>query len=282
MDELKQIKPNTGPKTSQKDSGSILIPKIETQDVKKEVPAGIAKLKKAIKMPRKDEKKKLMKKIKFGKFQIDEKYKKKLKIAGIVAAILFVAFIIPSIFILFKAKTLYSSTQKLVGAAQAQNIPQIKTELTNTQKSLSGLRKTYRLIGWSRFIPLLGCYISDGAHGLAAAEYGLEALEILIETAEPYADILGFENDVLGDNEGGGEKTARDRIDFVAKTLPDLVPHIDELSEKMTLVKKEIEQIKPKRYPKKLGKRKIRETIQKGIDMVSMVERLIREGKPLI
>ena len=62
---------------------------------------------------------------------------------------------------------------------------------------------------------------------------------------------------------GSGEKTTQDRITFLVTTIDKIGPDLDKISEKFQVVKNEIDQIDPKRYPEKFKGQKIREPLRK-------------------
>jgi hypothetical protein len=101
----------------------------------------------------------------------------------------------------------------------------------------------------------------------------------MIEVIEPYADLLGFTG---GTQAKSGEETAKDRIDFIVKTIPSIIPKGDELSEKVLAVKKEVDQIDPNRYPEEFQGKPVREQLKKAIDLVDSSSEFIITSKPLL
>lgn len=204
---------------------------------------------------------------------------------GIAAffVLLIILVIAPSIFVYQKAMAFYGAGQKLTASVQSQNLDAIKTELSNTQKAQKSLASTYKLILWTKFIPFVGGYTADGEHAIAAAGYGLDAANLVLETAQPYADILGLKgnSNVLG-TATTGEETTQERIDFIIKTLPDLVPKIDGISAKVELARNELDKINPNRYPATFRGKPVREQIAKGIETVDTADKYVKNGKPLL
>jgi len=235
---------------------------------------------------------------KLGETMASENPKKKLKIpfkerfkgrkgkailiTGIVFLVLFLATLIPSILVYGKAKALYSSVENVLAAGQEQNLPTIKSELDNTKKSLTSLRGTFKLLSWTKIVPFFGGYTRDLDHALKAAQIGLESTDILIEAIEPYADIIGFTGSEAAEQASDGQETAQDRIDFVIKTIPDLIPKADELAAKARAAKEEIDEINPSRYPVKFAGIAVREKVSKAIELVSQGASLVEGGKPLL
>lgn len=169
--------------------------------------------------------------------------------------------------------------ESLVAAGKEQNIGKIKTGLEETKKSVNDLKKTYKSISWLKFLPLVGNFISDGEHAINAANYGLEAGDTIVQIIEPYADIIGFDG---GSKASSGQETAQDRLEFVIKTIPDVIPRADILVEKTNKVRSELENIDPARYPEKFAGREVRSVIEKGLDAVEVGSNLIENGKPLL
>ena len=217
------------------------------------------------------------------KGKISSKKKKILGTIGVIGVLILLTAGVLGVLVhrIYKqALVVQSSAQSLVTATGDQNLPQIKSELENTKNSLSELSNSYKSISWMRVIPFVGLYVSDGQHALNAAGYGIEATEILIDTVEPYADIIGFTSDAK--EAESAEETTQDRIDFVIKTIPDVLPKADDLAQKVAAVQAEIEEIDSARYPEKFREFEIRAKIQNGKELVDLGAQLVTNGKPLL
>jgi len=219
-------------------------------------------------------------KMKFPK--IRRPSKKTLKIAGIVAGVLLVFLTIAGLltFRVYKqARKVESAAKMLLAASEEQDFGKLKTELQNTKEEVIKLKSTYKTITWLRIVPYLGGFIKDGQHGLNAAVYGIEGAEIVIDTIEPYAGIIGFKSE---DNSMDNGETAQNMLDFVIKTIPDIIPKSDELIRKVALVQAEIENIDPDRYPEKFGDLMVREKVKDGVELVNLTSTLLENSKPLL
>lgn len=188
--------------------------------------------------------------------------------------------VIPGFVVYGKAMQLKKSAGALIAAAKTQNLVEIEKEIGNSKKSLKSLKSAYVLISWTKFIPLLGTYTRDFGHALNAGLYGLEAGEIVLSAIGPYADILGFNGQQQ--EAGDGAKTAQERIDFIVKSIPDLVPKIDQISAKVSQAKTELDKINPEHYPVRLGKNEIRAKIKTGLDLFDETAAFVTNGKPLL
>lgn len=207
------------------------------------------------------------------------KVKKILLGIAISLVVLFVAIGVPGLLLIGKAKAIYKQSQALMASVKASNIPEIKTEIVKTKDSVGAFRGTFKLISWTKIIPFLGGYVADVDHGTKAYAYGLEAAEITIGVIEPYADVLGISS---GGVTGDGAKTAEDRIDFIAKAIPTIIPKIDEILDKANKAKTEIDQIKPDRYPVAFKGKGVREPMRNGIAMLDEAVALVANSKPLL
>lgn len=218
------------------------------------------------------------------KFSLTSRKRKVLKIFG-ASAVILLLFSMTTGLLFFriykKALPLQDSIRTLTAVVEEQDLPKIKTELINAQNKLSGVKGAYKTISWMKFLPFLGSYIEDGEHGLKAATFGLEAADTVIVAIEPYADIIGFAGDTA-DEPGSGQETTQERLDFVIKTIPDVIPKADELSEKVGLIQQEVAQIDPDRYPITFAGKEVRAKIQKGKELIKLGAQLVTNGKPLL
>jgi len=188
---------------------------------------------------------------------------------------------IPIFNVYSKAKLVYANAQSLSDQAKGQNLPGVKSELTNLKTSTLNLKKALGPLDWIRIIPFVGAYVSDANRAALGGGYVIEAAEILTVAIEPYADIIGFTGGPQ-DATGGGDKTTQERLDFIIAAIPDLIPKADEISAKMALAKQEIDQIDPERYPEKIGKTEVRSSLTSGKELFDQVASLITEGRPLL
>jgi hypothetical protein len=228
-----------------------------------------------------DNKKSLRQKISI-KERLKGRKAKAFLIGGVLILVLFLATLIPSLVVYGKAKAVYASAQDVLAAGEQQNLPAIKSELHETEETLVSLQKSFKLLSWTKIIPFFGGYTKDLDHALKAAKLGLESADILIEAIEPYADIIGLTGSEVTEQASDGQQTAQDRIEFVIKTIPDIIPKADELAIKAGAAKAEIDKINPARYPVKFAGFVVRENVSKAIDLISQGALFIEKGKPLL
>ena len=207
--------------------------------------------------------------------------RKGLLIALVVVGIILVYSVISGLIVYGKAMQLKKSVSGLMAAGESQDLVKIKSELAKTRFSLKVLKSSFVVISPFRIVPFFGSYVSDANHLINAGLYGMDASDIVLTVVEPYADLLGLtggENNTLGD----GTKTAKDRIDFIVKSIPDLVPNIDKISAKTALIEKELSGINPEKYPVRIGKTEVRSKVKSGLEMFREAASFVTNGKPLL
>lgn len=208
---------------------------------------------------------------------------KRLRIAGAAAGILLLFLIVFGALPAFSA---YNSFKKLMvygqefkEASQQQDLGQMQGSLGKVKEELHSLNRTLGWLSWSRFIPFLGGYWSDAKSATVGGIAGAEAGEILITTIEPYSDILGFNSE---EEAGNGAKTAEERINFIVETIDEIIPKLDDISQKTSIMASEFGKINPDRYPEFFRGKPLRSQIKRGINLVRDMDSLVTNGKPVL
>ena len=196
--------------------------------------------------------------------------------------IIFLIYLGASFFNIYsKVKVLQVEITKLSNEVKNQNLPGVKSQLSGVDNALIKFRGSISLIGWMKIIPYLGEYVSDVQHATNAGMHLIDATEELIVAIEPYADIVGFDGggDAVSSD---GAKTTQERLDFLVKSIPDLIPRADSISENVALAQKEIDEINPEKYPEKIGDREIRSKLKEAISIFDEMAYFAINGKPLL
>lgn len=152
------------------------------------------------------------------------------------------------------AQAMIGSVKASVTAVQNKDLAQAQDNLTKAEADLGKVRSKFNLIGWVRFIPLLGIYANDVYHGLNATQYGLDVADMVIESLKPYADVLGF----TGTNVELNIQSAEEKIIFILATLDKISPQLDTIGEKVGQIETEINAINPRRYPQSVMGKPVR------------------------
>lgn len=180
-----------------------------------------------------------------------------------------------------KASVLEAEVGNLSTEAKNQNLPGVKSQLARVDDALIKFKSSLKLVGWMRIIPYFGGYFSDTQHALNAGTHLIDAADVFLVAIEPYADIIGLKGGTT-QGVGDGAKTTQERLDFLLKSIPDLIPRSDEISQKVVLAQKELEKIEVDKYPEKIGGREVRPTLVRGLATFDEVAYLAISGKPLL
>ncbi len=203
-------------------------------------------------------------------------------LGGLLAVVLLLALIIgiPGYTVYVKAQKVNKQVDKLKAAVEKEDIVEVKKELEATKKELSSLKTSYKLIAWTKILPWVGGFVSDGQHGINAGIYGMEAAQLTADAVEPYADLIGFKKG--GEEAKSGEETANDRIEFIVETIKGITPKVDKIAEKAKLANAELDYIDPARYPDTFKGKKIQENVRKLKDLANEATEMVSNSKPLL
>jgi len=167
--------------------------------------------------------------------------------------------------------------EKAKGNLTAQDLPALRSTLTEINDQIGIVRNTYSPLINLKFVPFGGKYVTDGQHLLTAASAGVEASEILVDAIEPYADVLGFQGS--GSFTGG---TAEDRVTAILGTLDKVAPKLGDMSVKLKIVDGELAQIDERRYDFIVKEKNIAEQAKKAKEIVHAVTVGISDARPAI
>jgi Protein of unknown function (DUF4012) len=195
-----------------------------------------------------------------------------------VFVFIFTYFLMVSLSLYKDTKGLVNALESLKTSVSSEDLSVIASALADTTIALARFEQSYKNIYWLRYIPVLGVYVEDGYHGIQAGKHGLEAATTVTNTLTPYADIFGL----TGGNNEVGEDTAKDRLDFIVKTIPELLPQADIVIAKIGLIQKEIEYIDPYDYPEKIGDREIRSVLTQYISLFNSTADFAKDSTPLL
>jgi len=195
---------------------------------------------------------------------------------GIFISLLLI-FLIPLVIFFSKAQGVYTKLSPIIQQEGFGNLDKLKSDFYIAKSEIQGLKNVYGIISWMKHVPFAGGYISDLGNGLSASIKLFEAGEIAFNTVDPFLEELGFKESL-----DSSEKSAQERIDFVVKSIPEIIPHTDEISKKINQAEEYVSKIDPNRYPEKFRGIQIREKIQKALELFKEVSKYVSESKPLL
>ncbi len=173
-----------------------------------------------------------------------------------------------------KGKVLITSAKELKQAFSQNDIDLVNNKLQDLTVKYSDFEKVAQSTYWASFIP----YVSDFKNAVEAGDYLLKAGKESIKAIMPYADLIGFKKG----QSSFVEKSAEDRLQTAILTLDKVLNKVDPISEDIRQAEVRIEKIDPKRYPEKIGSRKIRQEIANIKEQFAGLASLFVDAKPLL
>ncbi|MEX2007345.1 MAG: DUF4012 domain-containing protein [Candidatus Levyibacteriota bacterium] len=207
------------------------------------------------------------------------RFLRKRTVAIILAILLVFAFVLVLLTqkVYKSAKVTYEQAQGTLNSAKQQNITLASTNLEQTRQALTQTQKELNSIGILRWVPVVAWYWNDADHMVKAGFHGLDGARVLIDSIEPYADVLGLKGQ--GSFVGG---SAENRIQTAVATMSKVTPKIDDIEKYLLLAQEEIDKVNPSHYPPIFGLAKVRSsllTLQETLDSSAV---FVSDAKPLI
>ncbi|HEY4694620.1 MAG TPA: DUF4012 domain-containing protein [Candidatus Nanoarchaeia archaeon] len=200
---------------------------------------------------------------------------------GILAGVLAVL----AVLLYPKAKTLaaqventYAQAKKVEAALEDRDVKLAERDLKELKNELADTQAEFKNLSFIRFVPIAASYYSDGEHLLKAASLGVEVGEAALVAVDPFGDVLGFK----GYKESLTAEAKAEKI--VKEVLPNLTPLVDEISEKLVLIEKEVGQINETHYPQNFEVKgfNVRKSLRQAKEALLASREFIPEIKPLL
>jgi len=173
-----------------------------------------------------------------------------------------------------RAKVVLSSAKELKTIFSKNDIDLLNKKFNVFSSQYHDFQQQAKSIYWFAFIP----YVSDFKNGVEAGRYLIDAGKETIEAITPYADLIGFKK---GES-SFVEKSAEDRLQTAVLTLDKVLAKIDPISEDIKQAQVRIDKINSNHYPKKVGKRMVRDQISNVKDQFNGLASLFVDAKPLL
>lgn len=181
-----------------------------------------------------------------------------------------------SIFLVFrKSQQFYHNLSAFKSSVLSKDLEGTNKNLKFSKESLDSLNKTFRLVKWMKFSPLIGVYFADFERVINASYYSLEAVELSLDAFGEYFDLLGFDTQF-------SSGTTVDRLGIITKALPEVLPKASIIIGKLELVEKEISHIDPNRYPSRIGNKEVRRIMSSFLEKARFILTSIEESEPFL
>ena len=206
------------------------------------------------------------------------------KWAGIALVVLAVLGLSSVFLLILPAKKTYDSAlrtyrqaQLMADALKVQNIEVAQAELAKTKVEMAETQDNLNSLSYLRFVPIANFYYNDADHAVKAGVEGLETTQILLDSIEPYADVLGFTGQ--GSFVGG---SAEDRIKTAVLTMGKITPNIDKIADSLKKVEEEVDQIDPNHYPEIIFGPKVKAQLTEMKTLTAQGSEFVDEARPLV
>ena len=173
-----------------------------------------------------------------------------------------------------KAMVLVASAKEMKTIFSQNDIDLLDNKLKEFSKKYADFEKEAKTLYWVSFIP----YISDFKNGVEAGNYLIKAAQEAVVAVTPYADLIGFKKG----QSSFVEKSAENRLQTAVLTLEKMLVKVDAISSDIAEAEKRIKKIDPSRYPEKLGKLKLKSTLQNAKEQFDGLSSLFVDAKPLV
>ena len=190
----------------------------------------------------------------------------------------FVLVFLPAKRLMASIKETIDEARALVYVAKQQDLPHTQEKIKTTQEKLEKTKKDFSYFSFLKFIPLLRNYYLDSEHLITAGTYGLQTAQIAVEALSPYADLLGF----AGEKGSFVNLSGEERLETVILTLDKLTPTLGEVGANLKLVKNEVDQVNPSRYPQTFQGTEVRSELLRFKELVDQITTLVVDAQPLI
>lgn len=197
-----------------------------------------------------------------------------------IILILAVAIGVPAYMVSQPVRQTMQSANAAMASLQSQDLDGAKTNLQETKKNIETTQGKYKILVWTKFIPIIRNYYLDGERSLNAAGYAVLAGEELIEAIRPYSDLLGFKTS--DESKTPQAQSVEDRLVFIVQTLDAISPQLDGITQKLELAKKEVDEINPSRYPKSIAGKQVRAKIIDLQNAFNSSYKVLAEARPFI
>jgi hypothetical protein len=174
-------------------------------------------------------------------------------------------------------RELKAQTRMIKDGVILQDLPKIKRDLQGLDRLVGRTETDLRPFSWLQPIPFLGNYYKDAGHLLRAAHHGVAAGSVLIESVEPFADVLGFKTE-----QTAASLDAEKKLQGLVKVMPQIAPQMDDISVQFDLIRQEINQINPDRYPASFRGRPVRPLLSAVQDRLDRLEESFPDIRELL
>lgn len=206
-------------------------------------------------------------------FKNKKNWKSRLIKFLIIFAIFFFLIYLPARSIYSSAKQAMVGLNQINAGMKAENLDDIKAGLNTTKSSIGAINTALNFFIYLRIIPFIGGYYADAKHFAAAANYEMNAAQIIVDGLEPYKNELGFT---------GNTTAGQDRIAQIVKILDKALPNIDKFAPSMKKARDEVSSIDTNKYPDQIGSKQLKSRVEEAKNFIIGAHIAVTDARPAL
>lgn len=179
--------------------------------------------------------------------------------------------------IYFPIRGVYSSGKKMIAGARVMSeavknndLEGIKKGLSEVKSGNSSLNTSLYFLIWMRVIPFVGGYYADASHFSKAAQYELQATEVLVNSLDPYKNELGL---------NGQPTPGQDKVAQLVRILDKVLPQIDKVEPELKKAADEVSSVDVNKYPETFGRYRLRSQVETGKNFITGAHYAVTQAK---
>ncbi len=168
-----------------------------------------------------------------------------------------------------RAKVLSGDIGTISKAFVDRDLVTVEAALDKTEVDLEELRTAKdQNLGWMKNIPLVSAYLTDVDSFVGAGDHIVEATRKAVELIKPFASAAGLR---VSENQEVEQKSLVEAFSNWIAVMPQVAEGSDEVIAELGEAGKELANVDPRRYPKKLGKNEISANISRAQSVLTQL-----------
>lgn len=179
--------------------------------------------------------------------------------------------------IYFPIRGVYSSGKRMIAGARVMSEAVKSNDLEGIKKGLgevkagnSSLNTSLNFLIWMRVIPFVGGFYADASHFSKAAQYELQATEVLVNSLDPYKNELGL---------NGQPTPGQDKVAQLVRILDKVLPQIDKVEPELKKAADEVSSVDVNKYPETFGRYRLRSQVETGKNFITGAHYAVTQAK---
>jgi len=194
-----------------------------------------------------------------------------------IALFLFIFLYLPGKSLLAQIDKSKNTAQSLSGAISEKDLVKSKEIVGILRQDVKTIDGQFKKMAYLKVIPVANNYYRDGQNLIKISDDALETGEIVIKAIEPYQDFLGFKGEASSSSE-----TTEDRIAFLTQSIEGILPHFDQIENKINEIDALINQIDINRYPENFRNIPLHSSFNQAREIIGEIKNYASNSKPIL